>query len=91
MENTNVLRWLLAIFWVLGIVLRRHFFWATSVIFTSLILSLQPVASLYIFSKVVDRSVDYVQGTATLGEVGLVFGLQGGLFAVQRLITPLRG
>ena len=90
MESTNVWRRLIAIFWVLGIVLRRHFFLATSMIFTALILSLEPVASLYIFSKVVDRSVDYVQGTATLREVGLVFGLQGGLFAVQRIITPLR-
>ena len=91
MESTNVFRRLIAIFWVLGIVLRRHFFLATSVIVTALISSLEPVASLYIFSKVVDRSVDYVQGTATLREVGLVFALQGGLFAVQRIITPLRG
>ncbi|MDE0399894.1 MAG: ABC transporter ATP-binding protein [Candidatus Poribacteria bacterium] len=90
MESTNVFRRLIAIFWVLGIVLRRHFFLATSMIFTALILSLEPVASLYIFSKVVDRSVDYVQGTATLSEVGLVFALQGGLFAVQRIITPLK-
>ena len=56
MESTNVFRRLIAIFWVLGIVLRRHFFLATSMIFTALILSLEPVASLYIFSKVVDRS-----------------------------------
>ena len=91
MESTNVFRRLIAIFWVLGIVLRRHFFLATSVIVTALISSLEPVASLYIFSKVVDRSVDYVQGTATLKEVGLVFALQGGLFAVQRIIMPLRG
>ena len=91
MESTNVFRRLIAIFWVLGIVLRRHFFLATSMIVTALISSLQPVASLYIFSKVVDRSVDYVQGTATLREVGLVLALQGGLFAVQRIIMPLRG
>ena len=90
MESTNVFRRLMAIFWVLGIVLRRHFLLATSMIFMALILSLQPVASLYIFSKVVDRSVDYVQGIATLREVGLVFAMQGGLFAVQRIITPLR-
>ena len=91
MERTNVLRRLMAIFWVLGVVLRRHFFLATSIIFTALISSLEPVASLYVFSKIVDRSVDYVQGTATLREVGLVFALQGGLFAVQRIIMPLRG
>ena len=91
MGSPNVFRRLIAIFWVLGIVLRRHFFLATSMIVTALISSLQPVASLYIFSKVVDRSVDYVQGTATLREVGLVLALQGGLFAVQRIIMPLRG
>ena len=91
MESTNVFRRLIAIFWVLGIVLRRHFLLATSMIVTAVISSLEPVASLYIFSKVVDRSVDYVQGTATLREVGLVFALQGGLFAVQRIIMPLRG
>ena len=90
MESTNVFRRLIAIFWVVWIVLRRHFFLATSIIFTALISSLEPVASLYVFSKVVDRSVDYVQGTATLREVGLVFALQGGLFAVQRIVMPLR-
>ena len=91
MENTNVWHRLMAIFWVLGVVLRRHFFLATSMIFTALILSLEPVATLYVFSKVVDRSVDYVQGTATLREVGLMFAMQGGLFAAQRIIMPLRG
>ena len=50
MENTNVWHRLMAIFWVLGVVLRRHFFLATSMIFTAAIFSLEPVATLYVFS-----------------------------------------
>ena len=90
MENPNVLHRLGAIFWVLWLVLRRHFLLATSTILTALILSLEPVASLYVFSKLVDRSLGYIQGTVSLSEIVPVFALQGGLFAIQRITMPLR-
>lgn len=90
MENPNVLRRLGAIFWVLWLVLRRHFLLATSTILTALILSLEPVASLYVFSKLVDQSLSYIQGTVSLSEIAPVFALQGSLFAIQRITMPLR-
>lgn len=89
MKSSNVLHRLMAIFWGLGLVFRRHFFLATATIFTTLVLSLEPVATLYVFSKVVDMSLGYVEGTVSLTEVGLIFALQGGIFALQRIIMPL--
>ena len=88
-ENPNVLRRLGGIFWVLWLVLRRHFLLATSTILTALILSLEPVASLYVFSKLVDQSLGYIQGTVPLSKIVPVFVLQGGFFAIQRIAMPL--
>ncbi len=90
MENPSILRRGLAIFWVLGLVFRRHFFLATATLLATLMLSLEPVVSLSVFSKVVDLSLGYVEGTVSIGKVGTIFALQGGIFAIQRIVTPFR-
>ena len=90
MENPNILRRFAVIFWVFWLVFRRHFLLATSTILIALILSLEPVVSLYVFGKMVDLTIGYVGGTVSFREVGLIYALQGGLFVMQRIITPLK-